>query len=236
MKRSAIPSNHQASVRAEQSRARVGACNGCGGMPAACVCSRGPFVVPEIWTPTPGSVPPPGSGLPPVPVPLMLPRGLDSASYIAAVGQAARYCVPWADAVQDCKFMTELPSLPTVVAAGATVAVPIEPDSGWFDGYYVLVNAYTTATGAAVDSSLITAMAPELPGCPQPACSTRPSPISHWTMRDGCCCGRPYRTIAPAASMGAGGPLSMRITNGTAAEITVVVTLVGFCHPNRICF
>jgi hypothetical protein len=238
----------------------VGAC--CGGSngscgPGSCVCEQRPVIWPSglavpagysigsggvlilpSGQPAVASTPPgtPPTIVTPPPLGMELPTGpaFNASMWQQyAQGFGAMRCVPYEDAVRDGLLMAMVQSDETDIAAGATVNVDIQALNGWVDGYYFDISMVTDVGGAVVTEG-VSITPPRNVGCPVPAC-TRDVPTNARFFRsdDGCCLGKPYRSILTETANGT--PFRTAVTNNTAAPIVVQTIVRGFCVNTRIC-
>jgi hypothetical protein len=220
---------------------------------ASCVCQGAPFVWPQGYAVPPGwqvgqggvLIMPNGQPVGPVSTPpasppplgMELPAGPAFNAGMwqqwAAQGFAQMRCIPYEDAVRDGLMMSMVQSDRVTIAAGATAPVDIQALNGWVDGYYFDIMLSTVA-GAALPAESASITPPRNVGCPVPAC-TRDVPTSARFFRsdDGCCLGKPYRSILTETANGT--PFRTAVTNHTAADMVVQTIVRGFCINTRIC-
>jgi hypothetical protein len=240
----------------------VGGCGSCGGGGSCgagqCVCEQRPFIWPSNLAVPPGyqlgtggvlilpggqpatTTAPPGTAAPtiatPPPLGMQLPTGPAFSAQMWA-DYVARFsslrCVPYEDAIRDGLLMSMAQSDETAIAAGATANVDIQVENGWMDGYYFDISAVTDVGGAVVPEG-VSMTPPRNVGCPVPAC-TRDVPTNSRFFRsdDGCCLGKPYRSILTETANGT--PFRTAVTNNTAAPIVVQTIVRGFCTNTRVC-
>lgn len=155
-------------------------------------------------------------------------------AYKAAGGPQGLYgCVPYQDAARDGLLMSMVQSDPTTIAAGVTTNIDVQALNGWVDGYYLDISV-RTAAGAALPPEAISLTPPRNVGCPVPACTRDVATSGRFFRSDqGCCLGKPYRSILTEQANGT--PLRAAVTNHTAADAIVQITVRGFCVSTRVC-
>lgn len=172
---------------------------------------------------------------------------VSGAEVVRSVSDHDTPCTPYMDAVRDCLCMVELPSQRVAAVAGTVTLLTIQPQSGWFFGFYFDINVNRPGTPPAnpcVPPCEYQIERPTVRGCPTSPCippavpavagSTSIPMAGNFLQAPQTCsgCGRPFVTVIPNLSNGT--PLEVRLFGLATGDIAQAIVR-GFCFDTRIC-
>lgn len=141
---------------------------------------------------------------------------------------------PYQDSAVDCLLMLPASTgAPVTVAAGASTVLTWQPARGYMNGYYIDFSVLDPATGLGADPNSWLITPPRVGDCPQPF-DTTAQRGAFWAASEGCCCGRPFRTVFGRTDS-SNEAMTATFTNNGPAPVSVQSVVRGYPVYRSLC-